>query len=604
MCGIAGTFSYGTSPFPGMLREVARVREAMAARGPDGSGEWLSADRAVALGHRRLAVIDLSERGAQPMVSPEHSLAIVFNGEIYNYPELRNELAAKGYRFRSTSDTEVLLFLYAEYGMAMCDRLRGMYAFAIYDEKAGELVLARDPFGMKPLYYADDGKTLRFASQVKALLAGGAVDTRPEPAGQVGFYLWGSVPGPYTLFRGIRSLPAGTLLRVGKSGRKQSHTFCSITEILHAAAPGPAPCEDRGQRLEVLREALSGALRCHLVADVPVAIFLSAGIDSGCLTALARRIGTADLRTVTVGFREYIGTAADELPLAQACARQNATRHTASIVTRADFQGQLHRFLESMDQPTLDGFNTYCASQAAAAAGVKVCLSGLGGDEMLGGYSTFSDLPRLTAVGSLLPAASLGRAFRWASARWIGHFTSPKYAGLFELGRNLEGAYLLRRGLFMPWELPALLPPEVVRQGWQELAVMSRLSTTLDGIANPRARVAALEMCWYMRNQLLRDSDWAGMAHGVEIRLPFVDVPLLRLVAPYLHSPHPFGKSDAVEVCGLEWKSRPKSGFSTPIQQWFANGDSRGNDLSRGLRGWARYALTQAYGESPMAVAS
>ena len=133
---------------------------------------------------------------------------------------------------------------------------------------------------------------------------------------------------------------------------------------------------------------------------------------------------------------------------------------------------------------------------------------------------------------------------------------------------------------------------------------MSRLSTTLDGIANPRARVAALEMCWYMRNQLLRDSDWAGMAHGVEIRLPFVDVPLLRLVAPYLHSPHPFGKSDAVEVCGLEWKSRPKSGFSTPIQQWFANGDSRGNDLSRGLRGWARYALTQAYGESPMAVAS
>jgi asparagine synthase (glutamine-hydrolysing) len=585
-----------------MLDEVAVMREAMSARGPDGWGAWASDDGAVGLGHRRLAVIDLSERGSQPMISAEHGLAVVFNGEIYNYSELRSELAAKGYRFRSTSDTEVLLFLYAEYGMALCDRLRGMYAFALYDGKGGELLLARDPFGMKPLYYADDGRVLRFASQVKALLAGGAVDTRPEPAGHVGYYLWGSVPEPYTLFRGIHCLPAGTLLRVGKSRKKTSRTFCSITATLRDAASATVPPGEPAQRLEVLRAALADTVRCHLVADVPVAIFLSAGIDSGCLTALARRVGNADLRTVTVGFSEYIGTAADELPLAQFCARQNATLHTTSIVTREDFQVQLGSFLKSMDQPTLDGFNTYCASKAAAEEGVKVCLSGLGGDELLGGYSTFTEVPRLTCmVGSLLPA-SLGRVFRWVSARWIGRFTSPKYAGLFELGRTLEGAYLLRRGLFMPWELPAFLPPEMVREGWAELALMSRLSDTREGIIGPRGAISALEMCWYMRNQLLRDSDWAGMAHGVEIRLPLVDMPLLRQVAPYLYSARPFSKSDAAEACGLDWRGRAKSGFSTPIQQWFANEDPA-KGFSRGLRGWARYALTQAYGQRRMAIA-
>ena len=535
------------------------------------------------------------------MTSREHGLTITFNGEIYNYAELRNELAAKGYRFHSTSDTEVLLLLYAEYGLEMCARLRGMYAFAIYDERSGELVLGRDPFGIKPLYFSDDGKSLRFASQVKALLAGGSIDTHPDPAGHVGYYLWGSVPEPYTLFRGIRALSAGTILRLGRSRREQ-RTFASIPQILRDAASQPVVAAGRAEQLQFLRDALADSVRSHLVADVPVAIFLSAGIDSGCLTALARAIGDTDIRTLTVGFREYVGTASDEMPLAATYAQQNATRHTTSIVSREDFQGRLHHFLDSMDQPTLDGFNTYCASQAAREAGVKVCLSGLGGDELFGGYSTFADVPRLTEVGSLMPAASLGRAFRWVSARWIGHFTSPKYAGLFELGRNMEGAYLLRRGLFMPWELPALLPPDMVRDGWQELASLSRLAETIEGMDNTRSAVGALEMCWYMRNQLLRDSDWAGMAHGVEIRLPYVDVPLLRQVAPYMRS-HPFAKSDVAEVCGLNWRNRPKSGFSTPIQQWFASGPA-GNGLSRGLRGWARYALAQAYGEKRMAFAS
>ena len=204
MCGIAGIFAYSADSIETIAREVVTMRDEMAPRGPDGVGEWVSTDRRTAFGHRRLAIIDLREQASQPMTDREHGLTIVFNGEIYNYQVLREGLIAKGYRFRTASDTEVILHLYAEYGSGMCDRLRGMYAFAICHEPTGALFLARDPFGIKPLYYADDGKILRFASQVKALLAGKSVDTRPEPAGYVGYYLWGSVPEPFTLFRGIR----------------------------------------------------------------------------------------------------------------------------------------------------------------------------------------------------------------------------------------------------------------------------------------------------------------------------------------------------------------------------------------------------------------
>ena len=218
MCGIAAIFAYRGSS-PGVEGgELRAIRDCMKSRGPDGEGEWFDSSRRVGLGHRRRAISDLSPGGAQPMLLPERQLTITFNGEIYNYRELRAALEQKGHVFRSTSDTEVLLRLYAERGEAMVDELRGMYAFAIWDGARQGLFLARDPFGIKPLYYADNGKTFRLASQVKALLAGGQIDTSPEPAGHVGFFLWGHVPEPYTLYRGIHSLPAGTTLWVDQRG--------------------------------------------------------------------------------------------------------------------------------------------------------------------------------------------------------------------------------------------------------------------------------------------------------------------------------------------------------------------------------------------------
>jgi len=228
MCGIAGVFACKLSAPPVDPEELLRLRESMRARGPDGHGLWVSQDKTVGLAHRRLSIIDLSEAGAQPMSNNDGSLRVVFNGEIYNYRELRRDLEARGYPFRSESDTEVLLHLYRELGPAMVDRLRGMYAFALWDRERRGMFLARDPFGIKPLYYSWNGHTLRFASQVKALLAGGAVDTRPEPAGHAGFFLWSYVPEPYTLYRGVKALPAGETLWLEAGGAPRIHRFSSV----------------------------------------------------------------------------------------------------------------------------------------------------------------------------------------------------------------------------------------------------------------------------------------------------------------------------------------------------------------------------------------
>lgn len=592
MCGIAGLLAYGDGARLDLGKQVKVICDAMASRGPDGSGEWVGDEQHVAFGHRRLAIIDLSQRGSQPMIDPERGLSIVFNGEIYNYQALRADLAARGYRFRSTSDTEVLLFLYAEYGTGMCDRLRGMYAFAIYDQTTRRLLLARDPFGIKPLYYSDDGKVLRFASQVKALLAGSSIDTRPEPAGYVGYYLWGSVPEPYTLFRGIRSLKPGSLLSIDSEGRRSSRTCCSVKNILSAGPVVSANLNNDGDRLEYVQASLLDSVRHHLVADVPVGVFLSAGVDSGCLVSLARAANASDLRTVTIRFEGYSGTSADEGPGANARARKYGTLHEAITVTYEDFEADLAGFLDKMDQPTIDGFNTFWVSKAASTLGMKVCLSGLGADEMFAGYSTFTEVPRLRRLANAIaPFPSLGRGFRWVAAPWIGHLISPKYAGLLELGRTLEGAYLLRRGLFMPWELPDLLAPEILREGWQELACLNRLSGTAEGLGESIG-VAALEMCWYMRNQLLRDSDWTGMAHSVEIRLPFVDVPLLQRITPYLYGVNPLRKSHLAEACGLARDNRSKTGFVAPVREWLMKHSPTSS--ARGLRDWASHVLSES----------
>jgi len=578
MCGIAAVFAYGDGAPAVDRAEVERMTERMRPRGPDAGGTWFAGDERVGLGARRLAIIDLTAEGTQPMSGVEGQLRIVFNGEIYNHRELRERLMRFGARFHSTSDTEVLLQMYRHDGARMLELLRGMFAFAIWDSRDRRMFVARDPYGIKPLYFADDGKTFRAASTVKALLAGGAIARTRDPAGAAGFFLTGTVPEPFTIFESIRTVEAGTSFFVDARGRRDERRFYSVAATLKKG------CEQRAiadlvAPAEMLREQTVESLRYHLVSDVPVGAFLSAGIDSSALVALTHDVQRQAPHTVSLSFETLRGTAADEAPIAERFAAALGSPHATHVVTRSEFLDDLPRFFDAMDQPTIDGANTWFVSKAAVARGLKVAISGLGGDELFGSYPSFRDVPRIVRA-SRIPG--IGRIARALS-------TNPKTRSIAQ-GRTYGMAYLLKRGLFLPDELPPLLGAEEASEGLRRLDPLCRIESQLDpDPISAFGRVAALEASLYMRNQLLRDTDWASMAHSLEVRTPLVDASLLRQLAPLLLVEGSRCKkyfAQAPRPPLPEWISeRKKSGFAVPIAAWM-NLDSDGT--STRMRSWSK----------------
>jgi asparagine synthase (glutamine-hydrolysing) len=581
MCGIAAIFAYGPAAPAVDRAELARITRAMEKRGPDGEGFWQSADGRVGFGHRRLAILDPGPSGAQPMALgtqgvstaplPNADLVVTFNGEIYNFGELRAELEALGEIFTTRSDTEVLLHLYRRHGARMVEKLRGMYAFVIWDNAKNGILVSRDPFGIKPLYIADDGKTLRIASQVKALRAGGAISDAPDAAGHVGFFLLGNVPEPFTIYAQIRALEAGATEWFGLDG---GHSITRIDPL------GESQATASGDRQTILAAAMADTVRAHLVSDVPVGLFLSAGLDSATIAGHASATH-AGIRSLTLAFKELSGTPRDEAPLAETIALHYGTSHTTRLVAGESFAAEREAMMAAMDQPTIDGVNTYFVAREAAAAGLKVALSGLGGDEIFGGYDTFREIPKLVqGIGWIPGLGLLGRAFRVVAGDAIARRMSSKYASLFEYATGYGSAYLLKRGIFLPWELPQVLDPHFAAEGMKRLDPLLRLETTVAPHGTTRAKIRALETAWYMRNQLLRDSDWAGMAHSLEIRTPLVDIDFYRAVAhlecdkQMMARTPPKPLPDAV-------LSRPKTGFFVPVPQWLQGSE-------RGWRGWAR----------------
>lgn len=603
MCGINGIWAYGDSAPPIERRELDATCERMAARGPDARGTWLGDADRLGLGHRRLAIIDLSQAGAQPMRREEEDLAIVFNGEIYNHVEIRRQLEARGRVFRSRSDTEVLLQLYAEKGERMLQDLRGMFAFAIWDGRRRRLFLARDPYGIKPLYYTDNGKTMRFASQVKALLAGGGVPGEIDAAGIVGFHLFGSVPEPLTVHRHIRALQAGHWLTIGTGGAVAPRQYHSIAAVYaDAERSGPHQAVP-GDRQAVIREALLDSVRHHLVSDVPVGAFLSAGIDSGALVGLMRDAGQTEIETVTLTFKEFEGSANDEAPIAAEVARTYGTRHTTRVVTKAEFQSELPRILAAMDQPSIDGINSWFVAKAAQELGLKVAVSGLGGDELFGGYPAFKDIPRWVRwlkVPSAVPGLGtlVRRAVMAVGPHRLG--LSPKLAGLVQFGGSYAGAWFLRRGLYMPWELAGTLEHDVVAEGLARLDPVGLVEQALKPAPSQGFnRVAAMEAALYMRNQLLRDTDWASMAHSLEVRTPLVDAELLKRVAalgpPDANAPAKAELAAAPSVpLPRAVTEREKTGFAVPVAPWMPGAQASATVSPHGYsRDWARHVAAE-----------
>ncbi len=597
MCGINAIYAFHPSAPTVDADELTRTREAMRLRGPDAAGQWFSDDRRVGLGHRRLSIIDVADRANQPMRSREGDTAIVFNGEIYNYRELRDQLP--GERFDTTSDTEVLLRLYRREGAAMLPRLRGMFAFCIWDERTRTMFLARDPYGIKPLYYANDGATVRVASQVKALLAGGGVSSARDPGGIAGFLLRGSVPEPFTMYEAIRAVPAGSWMTITSAGPSEPQSFFSLAAVLRDAVHSRS--HSQAERKQIIRDAVTESVRYHLVSDVPVGAFLSSGRDSSTVVALAAESGTP-MRAVTLRFAEYVGTRKDEAPLAEVVARHYGTRHTTWTLTGQRFRDDLPKALEAMDQPSIDGLNSYFVCKAASELGWKVALSGTGGDELFGGYSTFRIIPRLVRTLGLfrhLPRAA--RAFEHSYSRVMprSHAKfSPKTAHTLKYAHSYEGAYLMKRGLFLPEELPDLLGDEVAEEGLRRLAILDLIRATITpDPGSPFARVAALEASLFMRNQLLRDIDWASMAHSLEVRVPLVDAFLLRKVAPAVFTS---SRRDGKELLARSPRTplpeavltRKKTGFTLPIRDWLER-EHQEVPHSFGMRPWALFLYQQ-----------
>jgi asparagine synthase (glutamine-hydrolysing) len=590
MCGINGIFAYGASAPPVDREELVRSRECMRSRGPDAAGLWISDDGRTGFAHRRLSIIDLSPGGAQPMRRGER--VIIFNGEIYNFRELRARLEAKGRSFTSHSDTEVLLHLYDEVGESMLGELRGMFAIALWDGAMRRMLLARDPYGIKPLYYCDDGATLRVASQVKALIAGGRVDKRFDPAAAAGFFLRGTVPEPFTMYRAVRALPAGSYCYVDANGAGEAVQYFSIAATLRDAVTNARDDVSDQERRDVVHDAVLESVRYHMVSDAPVGAFLSAGIDSSAIVAFARESGASDLQTMTLRFDEYRGRDNDEAPLATLVARRYGVPHSIRDLTLAEFRDELPRIFTAMDQPTVDGLNSYFISKAAAQLGLKVALSGTGGDELFGGYTSFRDIPRWMPVTSLLariPGLGEGVArLNSALARRSRH-VSPKMGEILRHGASYAGAYLVKRGRFLASELPDVLGPGIAAEGLTRLGLIGLIERAVTpDPGTPFGRVAALESSLYLRNQLLRDMDWASMAHSLEVRVPLVDAHLLRRVAPVLVTRKERGKQILANAPRPPLpdvvRARRKTGFTLPIKEWLR----QEGHVEVGKRSWAR----------------
>ncbi len=532
-------------------------------RGPDdgGVGTWGPAT----LGMRRLAIFDPAN-GHQPMSTPDGRWHIVFNGAIYNFRELRARLESAGRVFHTQCDTEILLGAVAEWGEAALPRLRGMFAFAAWDAREQTLLLARDPFGIKPLYYSVGANgSLLFASELNALLASGQVAAALDPVAAAAYMAWLAVPAPQTIYRSALSLRPGEAA-VWRDGRLTLKTYWSLRD---AATADIAPCGSHAEFTAGLRAQLEDTIRAHLLADVPVGAFLSGGLDSTAIVALMTKLGGTRLKTFSIGFEEAGYSEADE---AAANAKYLGAEHHATVLTGRRVADDIGTLVGALDQPTGDGINTYYASQAARAGGVTVALSGLGGDELFGGYPSFRDVPRITRwlpVWRSLPAparaALLHRWRRGGDTRWL------KLADSLEHGRTPAALALLHRAVLAGPARRALLnaDPGHLRHPQEE-----SLDRELAGAA-PANILSAAELRGYMADVLLRDSDGMSMRHSLELRVPFVDVPLVtwlwRQPAGWRTSPA-ITKSalvDAVhDLLPPALLRRPKRGFTLPFNLW------------------------------------
>ena len=562
MCGIAGVLC---SDYVIAEAAVQAMNKLLAHRGPDGKGiQRLSTPAGtIVLGHRRLAIIDLSASGHQPMEDPDTGNWITYNGEIYNFQDLRKQLEGMGQVLRTKTDTEVILKAYATWGKDCLRHLRGIFAFGLWDKKQQTLFLARDQLGVKPLYYCEGKDCFIFASEVRALLASGLVPRKLDINGLYSYLAYGSLQDPYTLIEDVKSLLPGHFLE-WKEGNIDIHRYWQLP------SPEMINFPPRKDVYDQLVERLKDAIHIQLVSDVPLGAFLSGGIDSTAVAALMRKTSTAPVKTFSVVFDE---AKYDERKYSRCAAKHIGTDHTELELKGGMVRDNLPRALSAYDQPSIDGLNTYFVSKVTKEAGLTVALSGVGGDEIFGGYdgyrkSLFAERwgRPIQAIASLVPA-NLQSILKGLN----GSESARKGIALLSTKRH---PYFISRRLFSDWQIDELLHKDIPRiPSWEP--------NTFDWIESeardydPINRASAFELQTYMLSTLLRDTDQMSMAHALEVRVPLIDhklVEFLFTLPGHIKVDKGLPKPLLTKVLGdsipQECIFRPKQGFELPFEIW------------------------------------
>ncbi len=549
MCRIAGQVSLNTNADQKHLL-ISRMCLAMQHGGPDGKGIFLGDKNSICFGHRRLALIDLSADAAQPMTDVTGNYTVTFNGEVYNYQLLKLELQKLGHQFKTQSDTEVILAAYAHWGTQAFHRFNGMFAFALFDKRLQKVFLVRDGSGMKPLYYQVKNKELLFASEIKAFRAAGINQNHPD--WKILFLAFGFIPEPATILNQVLMLPKGSLLEWDIALET-----CQIRTYLQPKTS--ALIINAEEAMQLIRQKLNQAVNRHLIADAPIGVFLSGGIDSSLIALEASEVKGSNLHTLSLTFdnAEY-----DESKFQQIMVNKLGSQHWQQQITETAFNEQAESILQAMDQPSADGMNTWLVAKLAKKQGLKAVLSGLGGDELFGGYPSFKRIKYLKKL-SLLPESVL---------RQFQKLPAAVYQKLAYLSLHSHvGYYLALRGYFSPKQIAGILNIPV-KEVWAKIAMLKQPQFTEP---DPDLFVSNLEQDFYMQNQLLRDADAMGMQHGVEIRLPFLDTEFLNAVNS-INSSIRFDKKLAKGLLIKSYQNqlpeeiwnRKKMGFSFPLQEW------------------------------------
>lgn len=603
MCGICGFYK-----LEGKKKELelslAKMNSLQKRRGPDDEGvflEEIDKEKFLGFGHTRLSILDLSKKGRQPMIKRigkiREQIVITFNGEIYNFLEIEKVLKKKGYSFETKTDTEVILALYQEYGEKSFSMLRGMFAFGLWDGQKRKLFLVRDRYGIKPLYYSLFNNQIIFSSTVKAIENSRLIPVEGNKRAWQAFLLFGSVPYPLTTLKEVFSLPAGHYLaqEEGK-GPKIIKYYDFLRPFLIKNK------DDFNQAVVKTKELLTDSVKKHLISDAPLGVFLSGGLDSSVIAALAAGSRKTPITTLSIDFEEEEFS---EKKFQNILVQKIKSNHKEIKIKKSDFFEAQDDIFSAMDQPTIDGVNTYFIAKAAKEMGVKTVLSGLGSDEIFFGYSHFKRAELLRIAQNLY----FRKIFR-LSGLLSGRFAKLDYLS----NEDFLSFYLAARGLFTLKEAAAILgaTKKELRELIEDLAVYHFDYKSINGLSNlsPANAFSFMELKFYLQNQLLKDTDFMSMHHSIEVRVPFLDHPLVEYVSSlpaeikFSKSKEDFNKPLLVgavkDIIPHEILKRPKMGFTFPFEKWLRESEGQQGGSGKGQfnhehwsRSWARVVLNR-----------